>query len=296
MKRMHRHRQTGMVISLLIFWLLLVSGLILLSLRSSPAEQAWQQQNSQLKQLEWVAQQLWLFSQQTPQIYATDTNGRFYDGDRVPSPGYFPCPDTNGNGQSNTPCGQGRETVIGWLPKKMATRSINFTPYHQPPFTILLAVDSRYVIQNSDYNNPPIQRFAPLNPDQPGQASLIDRQGQQSVAILFIMPNSWGNPDHINTLFSSWQDTLSQTPEQPDRQAFDQLFPIQLALTLNEWQQRITDSLVPIAPVLCQGSPTQPHWFNACSNPQQPSHLCPDAGWSNPTGSQWREKLCPPSE
>ena len=280
-------KQQGFMISLLLFWLILVSLLLLLSLKPTAAERAWQEHNQQRQYLDWVAQQLWQFSQQTPQLYATDTNGRFYDADRIPSPGYFPCPDTNHNGQSNAPCGQGQPMAIGLLPQQIATRSFNLTPYHAAPMTIGFAIDSRYVIQNADYHNPPIQRFAPLNSNQPGDAVLRDWQGQASVALVFIIPN--------DQLFENdtWRQALTQAPQHPERQAFNQRFPLQQALTLSQWQDRMHKHIAPLANQWCVLATDQPHWFNACTNPQQPTVACPNQRPANPIGSDWRALLCP---
>jgi hypothetical protein len=280
------YTQQGLILSLMVFWLFLISLVLLLSLRPTTAQLAWQAQNQQISHLAWTHEQLWQFSQQTPQLYATDTNGHFYDADRIPSPGYFPCPDTSNNGQSNAPCGQGHAIAIGRLPKNIATRSINFTPYHATKLSLGYAVDSRYVIQNADYHNPPIQRFAPLNSVYPGEAALQSFRGQASVVVLFLIPvDETYNP-------ADWRHALMQAPDHPDRHAFNQRFPVQQALTLQQWQQRMQDQVAPLASKLCPLAPDQPHWFNACSNPQQPTANCPDQQPANPTGSNWRALVC----
>jgi hypothetical protein len=280
------HSQQGLILSLIVFWLFLISLILLLNLRPTTAQLTWQAQNKQIVHLAWTREQLWQFSQQTPQLYATDTNGRFYDANRIPSPGYFPCPDTNNNGQSNAPCGQGQAIAIGRLPKNIATRSINFTPYHIPEFSLGYAVDSRYVIQNSDYHNPPIQRFAPLNVIYPGEAGLQNLQGQPSVALIFIIPADEDFNQEI------WHQAVQQSPQHPDRQAFNDRFPLQQALTLEQWQDRMQSQVASFSATLCQLAPDQPHWFNACTNPQQPTPNCPNQQPANPTGSDWRALLC----
>lgn len=229
-----------------------------------------QYNQKQHQQLQQAKAQILLHAVSIPNLYATDTNGRFYSSDRVSAPGYLPCPDTNNNGQSNTPCGQGENFVIGQLPPGLATRHFNF--YNSATTRpIWYKVDSRYVIQNSDYNNPPIQRYAPLNPNQPGDGNL-----------------SWGSRQNLIALLAYDANLLTQT-NTPPQQA------MMVSISHQEWANALKQRLRNQAPHLCQLDPLQAHWFNQCNNQEGYNPECPaiyDGRPSNPVGANWRDLLC----
>ncbi|UQB41781.1 hypothetical protein JX580_08900 [Thiomicrospira microaerophila] len=218
---------------------------------------------------------LMIYTASTPEIYATNTNGVFYASDRVPSPGYLPCPDSNQDGAMNTPCGQGNEIAYGILPKGIASRHFRFNPSELQ--TIYYVVDSRYVIQNSDFNNPPTQRFAPLNSNHPGDGRIT--VGNQSNIIAFIYLDK-KSPD---AFLAPGSDTVFSRPEHF------------ITLSHQEWQNAIRLRVKPQASWLCALPVQQPHWFNACHNSSGQNGICPpllDGRPENPVGANWRALLC----
>ncbi|MGE4502325.1 MAG: hypothetical protein AB7D03_05595 [Thiomicrospira sp.] len=273
-----KRKQQGFILLLFILILLLIGSIKLLSASHSNASEyqylRLQQHQHQLSQ---AKHNLLLHSQLTPELYATNSNGQFLPGDRIPGPGYLPCPDTDFDGESNTPCGQGSDYVIGQLPQRIATRHFNL---HQHPYPIWYAVDSRYVIQNADYHNPLTKRYAPLNPEQPGHGHLSLDQQTNLIAILILQPDH--TPLNPNT-FHQHHNHFSANQ--------------QLSLTLShaEWQQILKRQLNKQRQRLCALPTQQPHWFNACNN-RQHANLAhcqqqldqPD----NPTGNNWRQRLC----
>ena len=70
----------------------------------------------------------------------------FRDGNDTPGPGYFPCPDTTGDGQSNGGCVAGNSLfVIGMVPQRITARQFSFLPSNQENRRYWFVVDSRYL-------------------------------------------------------------------------------------------------------------------------------------------------------
>jgi hypothetical protein len=248
-----------------------------------------QHTDKQLQHLNDAKANLILHAQSVPEIYATNTNGQFYAGDRISAPGYLPCPDLNNNGSSTTPCGQGQSIVIGRLPNGLASRHFRFISTDEITPFIWYAVDSRYVIQNSDYNNPPIQRFSPLNPLSPGNGRIqVDNQANL-IAILFIEPNyaaASNTPLDLTQLTSLTDLTQNR---------FSKRDVLMVTLSHSEWQSAIHSRVQLESSVLCNLPSNQPHWFNACNNQEGNTEQCPgiyDGRPSNPVGTNWRNLLC----
>jgi type II secretory pathway pseudopilin PulG len=238
--------------------------------------------------LEEAGRQLAVFLQTIPEIYATDSNENFYAPNRVPGPGYLPCPDTSQNQQSNAPCGQGRSFVWGRLPVRIASRHIHFVPRPASTPVIWYAVDSRYVIQNTDFNNPPTKRYSPLNLDNPGDGRLSLGSQTDLVALLFITDKSM--PINASDL------SIHNHPHLPDitTPTFIRKSGQFWVLTHKRWQRLITPRAIQ-AKELCTKPDSEPGWFNRCTNVQDPIPMCPAPAGSdpsNPIGNNWRESLC----
>ncbi|WP_052501513.1 hypothetical protein [Thiomicrospira microaerophila] len=262
----------------LVYFLILVgivSGAGLMYLKPNAQTLKLNQQQKQLDLLQQAKLNLLIYAANLPEIQITNTSSGFFPNDRVPSPGYLPCPDSNGDGAMNTPCGQGVDFAAGRLPQGIHSRYVQFNPSNTP---IYYVVDSRYVIQNSDYNNPPTQRYAPLNPNSPGSGFL--RLGHQTniVAFLFIDERDF---NHFLT-----DPTIGQ---------FSRPMLV-AAITHNEWHGMLLQRLRPQRHKLCRLPNAQAHWFNDCNNQTNPSTACP-ADFSrddNPVGANWRGIMtCP---
>ncbi|WFE69086.1 hypothetical protein P8S54_01965 [Thiomicrospira sp. R3] len=272
-------KQKGFTLILLALILGLIGSATLFSNFQPRASQLkLNQAEKQLNLLLSAKNNLMIYTASIPEIYATDTNGVFFNSNRVPSPGYLPCPDTNQDGAMNTPCGQGAEIVYGWLPKGIATRHFRFNPSELE--ALHYVVDSRYVIQNADYNNPPTQRFAPLNPINPGEARI--QVGNQTHIVAFIYLDTI-SPDQLLVAGSSVHFL------RPERF---------IAITHQEWQNAISLSVKAQASKLCNLPEQQPHWFNRCNNfatPTGTTKECAaiyDGRPDNPVGANWRALLC----
>ncbi|VAW47887.1 hypothetical protein MNBD_GAMMA04-1289 [hydrothermal vent metagenome] len=81
--------------------------------------------------------------------YALLYPGIFGDGNDTPGPGYFPCPDTTGDSQSNGGCVAGNALfVIGMVPQRIVARQFSFLSSNQENRRYWFAVDSRYLNRN----------------------------------------------------------------------------------------------------------------------------------------------------
>lgn len=290
MPRSSADYQQGYALLLLVLMLFMAGSALLYSTMGPQANKLKHQASQkQMDLLEQAKANLLLHAVSIPELYATNSNGNFYAGNRIPSPGYLPCPDTNNDGSSNTPCGQGQDIVLGRLPAGLATRHFRFIDNRSSPVFIWYAVDSRYVIQNSDYNNPPIQRFAPLNSNIPGEGRIkLDNQ-TNLVALIFISDQiPAANTDLLSIGLNNLIDpSLNQFTRQNTRS---------VAISHQEWRNQVQGRVQNQQAALCQLDPLLPHWFNQCNNPESPSTECPvinDGRDNNPVGSNWRALLCP---
>lgn len=259
-----------------------------------------------------VKAQLLFYAQSVPEIYSTDTNGNAYPANLIPGPGYLPCPDTDNDGIMNTPCGMGNTYAVGRMPVKAGTRLFSFMPQPIGDALIWYAVDSRYVIQNTDYHNgstgdgyPDPKRYAPLNTNSPGAGVL--RLATDAANPLVVVLLDAGDPlanqtgrissvinDYLEGENADGDNTFSQEPKTT---SFNDLV---VTISLQEWQDAVTDRLLTQKALLCNLDENTPHWFNRCHNDDGSSSqgLCPSEGLppaeSNPVGCDWRTTLgCP---
>lgn len=160
------------------------------------------------------------FAVMQPEFYQSDlVSGSVVNKttDKVPAPGYFPCPDLDGDGALNSggesSCGSARDVGddstgfdYGFLPYQITSRNF-YIPEASPvnannpePYYYYVVAD-RFVHSNPAYNNPATSRYAPLNPtlapavapDSPPPAGLADGtlpwlslDGQSGYVVLII--------------------------------------------------------------------------------------------------------------
>ena len=276
--------QQGYILIMLMLVLISIGAVVSYSL-ISPQQLQNQILQQRVETLQHIKQKLIIHSQSAPEIYATESNGNFIPGANLPSPGYLPCPDTDNDGQSDTPCGQGEDIVIGRLPITLATRHFRLIDSFQP--FIWYIVDSRYVIQNADYNNPPLKRFTPLNMNHPGQGH-IQLDQQDNLVALLIWSIDQTRPDEISTAQLSNIADLSE-------HRFHSNDDVTATLSHNEWRNAVLNRVGLQKATLCDLPADQPHWFNACNNQQGSGTAACDNDLNkpdNPTGANWREELC----
>lgn len=115
--------------------------------------------------------------------------------DQVPaSPGigYLPCPDTNGDGLSNTPCGAAGDSVEGWLPwQTLGNKTLTDGD----------AVCLRYAVSGNYKINPP----SPLS-NAPPTAGHFVIQDVNNVVLIGVAPVDYG----LAVIFSPSQVVAGQ--------------------------------------------------------------------------------------
>lgn len=169
-----------------------------------------------ISQLNSVKQQLLSYAVFQPEIFQSDlvantvTNIAISD---IPSPGYFPCPDDDGDGRlsgGETQCGNprvaGDNTTgfdYGFLPVRFSTRNFYLKDVDARQFYYV--VDDRFVNNSNRYNSATTHRYAPLNstltpaeaPDAGNPPGLADNtlpwlqiNGQGNYVVLIIAPGA----------------------------------------------------------------------------------------------------------
>lgn len=279
-------RQDGYILMILLILLITSSAGLAYGL-ITPQSLKSQVLHKNLAQLNQAKQRLIIHAQSSPEIYATDSNGKFLPPQTLPSPGYLPCPDTDNDGASNTPCGQGQDIIIGRLPNTLATRHFRLLEHPANEPFIWYIVDSRYVIQNADYNNPPLKRYTPLNSHIPGEGR-ITLDNQSNLIALLIMPKDAQQPPSLDP---GQLNNLSDI----NTHYFERRQDLVVALSHSEWRSAIEQRIQLEKATLCQIPPDQAHWFNRCNNTQGAgTEHCDNQLLQNEnsTGANWREWLC----
>ncbi len=129
----------------------------------------------ELQNLNRIKQRLLDYAVFQPEIFVSDLSGSttvvVKESSKVPAPGYFLCPDDDGDGDvdgGETNCGNPRVLGddatgfdIGFLPTKITSRNI-FFPEAKPRQYYYVVAD-RFVTSNPAYNNTSSRRYAPLN-------------------------------------------------------------------------------------------------------------------------------------
>lgn len=284
------NKQQGYILIILLLALISFSATAIYS-TVSPQQLQHHALQQRVKILEQIKQNLIIHLQSTPEIYSTESNGTFYQLEAQTAPGYLPCPDTNNNGKTNTPCGTGGvEVVIGRLPATLATRHfrlVDHPGYH--PF-IWYIVDSRYVIQNANYHNQTISRFSPLNRENPGNGKIQLDQQTNLVALLIWSKN-------LNIPANAATESLANIHDLAQNH-FKQHQDLVSTLSFTEWQQAVTERVALQKDTLCLFPANQPHWFNAYSNNPSSQSTEGTEPIDNPglphnlIGANWREYFC----
>ncbi len=267
---MHRGRQhngeNGYIVIFLALSLVIMT-MLALNLTDTPlsSQQAkYRYTDAQIERLEAAKQQLLAFAALTPVLYATDANGTLTDNEKIPGPGYLPCPDLNQDGTQEPDCG-GTATapyVTGQLPIKNTTRSFTFDPLATSgSIAIQYTVSDPFVYQSNRYNtaeNPSI--YTPLNSDTLNTLPTLSINGQSGFIVVLLLPGQDGSIAAAN------QNTPSFTTVNND--------DLILGITTAEWQTAAQTS----ACYLKTHPPRNlPGWYDS-SNP--------------PTGSNWKG-VCP---
>lgn len=185
--------------------------------------------DSDLEELNLVKERLLQFAVLQPEIFLTDSGGVASDEDKIPSPGYFPCPDEDGDGTlstAETSCFNefdaaypivtgfvpdpdsasglgtcnGSSVCTGYVPKEISTRNFYFGEAGR----YFYFLDERFVSQNPNYNTSSGEkRFAPLhpdvlNPDAGVLSPVLVLNGKPNYVVIIIDPGRDGLLDSEN--------------------------------------------------------------------------------------------------
>ncbi len=156
------------------FWFGTVS-----SLRSEAMQIETRQEH--VRELHRIKDRMLTYAVMQPEVFRTDSGSNIpRNQEDIPGPGYFPCPDKTGDGNSNAPCtaigdwdgdGDANEHdgfVIGLVPESTNTRFFTFIDKPKERNRYWYAVDERFLTQNSAFNfSGTPSRFVPLNSTTP---------------------------------------------------------------------------------------------------------------------------------
>ncbi|QCU90786.1 hypothetical protein [Thiomicrorhabdus sediminis] len=270
-----------------------------------------QSNNEEVTQLEQIKQKMLAYAVMHPEVFANVTP--------KPGVGYFPCPDVDGDGLPDNPCGIKSGTdqlyVFGNVPYQNTLQNFNFLDKQLDSRLYWFAVDSRFVENSALYSFATSSRFAPLN-DQL-DTHVTDIHHKQVAPILLD-----GDDEIVMVLFYAGDTLASQA--RPSVDAADYLEqPVEIvgenigfnstgtamqdfndyviAITRSEWQaamlMRLSRDNSPAdqIPDMCVsvGAAGQ-HWFNDCSynSTSRPIYSCDGVAIDNLAGQGWRSLLC----
>lgn len=266
-----------------------------------------------LIELQAIKERMLAYAVLQPEIYA--------DADVVPGIGYFPCPDTDGDGLSNRPCGYSAAInqlfVVGRVPTQEPNRFFAFIDSGIDPELYWFAVDARLVDDHAYYAFDNADRFPLVNADMPSE---VKDQSNNDVPPLTVD----GKDDIVMVLFyagtalagqarptNDIDDYLEQPAESPgDTLNFqsvgaspDVFNDYVITITRQEWNAavlaRASQDNAPQdgVPDLCVNeSDASAHWFNACAYAHptnRPIYNCAGTALDNLAGQDWRALICP---
>lgn len=277
-------------------------------------------QSKHISDLQKIKERMLTYAVLQPELFAT---GFILGSTFIPGPGYFPCPDTSNDaaGEMDASCGNDvtNNVVVGMIPNKDTARFFTFNSNPREQARYWMALDPRYAVVNTAYNNVggsgfAVQRYAPLNSNDPSLASLtLDGVGDYVMVLMYSgeplagqnQANTGGTVDNFLELENSNGNT-NFISVGPNRRLFNDYV---IGITREEWRavmlSRVTDDInQDDVPDLCVSlnEPTlgvvdTPHWFEACNSLTPVGANCPTElafDDNNPLGQNWRAVLgCP---
>lgn len=266
-----------------------------------------------IDQLHQIKQKMLAYTVLHPEIYSDATD--------VPGPGYFPCPDADGDGAADTGCGNvtGDDALflLGRVPYKISSRNFTFIDSNFDNEKFWYAVDSRFVASSSIYAFGTSQRFGPLNvntptevPDESGPdvAPMTLDGKDEIVMILFYAGDALSSQSRPSIQYSDYLEQAALNPGNATNfvstGANENVFnDYVITITRAEWKSavlsRVSQDISPEdhVPDLCVNIlVTDVSWFNECNylHPtNRPVYECIGTTADNLAGQGWREIVCP---
>lgn len=204
-----KHKQSGFII--LLGMLLLVLGAASWfgfygNIKSTSMQ--LKQDDLQKSKLHHIKERMLTYAVLHPELYFNQVNPA-----NTPGMGYFPCPDTNGDGAAESICGRNPTSsndqlfVLGRVPLQITGIDFNFVDTRDSNELYWFAYDARMVNNSQSYAVSPNNRFAELNIRLPN--SVNDATGT-SVPPLTLD----GRDDIVMVLFYAGDDDLANGPVQ----------------------------------------------------------------------------------
>lgn len=252
-------------------------------------------------ELKQVKNRLLTFAVLHSELYMKKADGAFKDSADIPSPGYLPCPDFDGDGATDNPCGNpyvaANPQTTGFVPASNdlysdsaicdgdpATPCVGYVPsrienrkfYFAKKASFYYFFDQRYSFNNTEnyatgngYND----RFVPLSPETidpttGGYEGLVLNGNSGYIAIIIDagMDNVLNpeNSDGDNEFESNIKTIYNQ-------ETADQV----VGITYDEWVWYVGQKICTDYDGLKEVDKNRPHWFNPYTT-------------SNTLGSNWR--------
>jgi len=244
-------------------------------------------ENENVNALYRVKDKMLTYAMFQPEIFRTSSsNTTPLSQEAIPGPGYFPCPDTTGDGVSDSPCaGSGVPFVTGVVPISISSRLFSFIDQPLESAKFWYAVDSRFLTQNQDYfYDSAYKRFVPLNTNSPTTASLtLDGVADIVMVLVYAGEPLSGQSQTVSTLanISDYLELENADGDADFISSFSDPAPVAnnpkfndyvIPITRAEWNAAMLSRISMDAdgnnvPDLCvdpASAAGQLHWFNDC--------------------------------
>ena len=308
-------KQSGFIVLMGMLMLVVGAAVWFGSAASLKSNQMKIQKDDKYKaQLHEVKQRMLQYAVLHPEIYS--------DATAEPGPGYFPCPDEDGDGIAEGSCGSpGTDDqlfVYGMVPYKISSRNLTFLDSDINNRLFWYAVDARFVNNSEVFTSTQNNRFAELNVDLdtevspatgPNTAPLFLDGEDEIVMVLFYAGDPLPGQSRPS---SNYGDYLEQ-PLIVDGAPSDfmtagtspgALNDYVISITRKEWEaavlSRVTQDIDEDGEAdLCTSvAANASHWFNACvynspGNPPNFSCTYDALASDNLSGQGWRDLVCP---
>ena len=211
-------KQSGFVILMALLVLVLGAALWFGSTGNVGSEKMKDvKQKAYIADLERVKERMLTYAILNPELFDRSTEVPLFTDNDLPGPGYFPCPDVDGDSDSDTgnDCTiSGNLYAMGWVPQKVVARNFSFLPSEQELENkrFWFATDARFLV-DGQYAYGGSKRFAPLNINTP---ALVDPTGasfcdEEPVSANCVPPLSLdGKEDIVMVLFYAGEPNPSE--------------------------------------------------------------------------------------
>ncbi|MDG6774552.1 hypothetical protein QCB45_09425 [Thiomicrorhabdus sp. ZW0627] len=266
-----------------------------------------------LSQLKAIKDRMLAYAILHPEIYS--------DESVVSGVGYFPCPDTDNDGNPNEPCGYVSGTnqlyVIGRVPTRIANHFFSFIDSSVDSSRYWFAVDSRLVNSHSFYQFNSASRIPEINTTLTHEVKdlsnkdvpplLVDGKDDIVMALFYAGAPLAGQSRPSNNIADYLEQPSSTLGYNINFQSIgvnpNTFNDYVITITRNEWEaailSRVTQDTFPQdgTPDLCNSiTDNTEHWFNECAytNPvNRPIFACNGTALNNLGGQGWRNIVCP---